>query len=181
MKFKNILLVLTLVALVFAGDVATAQKKMRGVDKSPLDMACFPRRGAKKVKVFYSRPYKKGREVFGGIGKEDKVWRTGANDATMMILTQDATIGGKSVKAGTYGVYTIPGKDKWTIIINKDYDAWGSSGYKKANDVARIEVSAKNNATESLENFSIRVGGEGNATKGGMGGVKTRVSVPVKF
>jgi hypothetical protein len=181
MKLKHILSILTLVAVVFAADVASAQKKMRGIDKSPLDMAYFPMRGAKKVKVIYSRPYKKGRDVFGGMVKYGKVWRTGANEATEIRFAQDVKFGGKEVKAGSYALFTIPGKDKWTIILNKDYDQWGSYGYKEAQDVARIEVTAKNDASKSLENFSIRFGGKGKEVNMVLGWDKTRVRVPITF
>lgn len=181
MKVKHILSILTLVAVVFAADVASAQKKMRGIDKSPLDMSYYPRRGAKQIKVIYSRPYKKGREVFGGIVKYDKVWRTGANEATEIRFAQDVKFGGKEVKAGTYALFTIPGKDKWTIILNKDYDQWGSYGYKEANDVARVEVMAKNDAKNSLENFSIRFGGKDKDLKMVLGWDKTRVVVPISL
>ncbi|WP_299461090.1 DUF2911 domain-containing protein [uncultured Microscilla sp.] len=180
MKLKYILSMLTLVAVVFAADIASAQKKMRGLDKSPLDMA-YPRRGAKKVKVIYSRPYKKGRDIFGGIVKYDKLWRTGANEATEIRFAQDVKFGGKAIKAGTYALFTVPGKDKWTIILNKDYDQWGTSGYKEANDVARIEVPAKNDAKKSLENFSIRFGGNDKDLTMVLGWDKTRVRVPMSF
>lgn len=181
MKFKNILLMLTLVTLVFASDLATAQKKMRGLDKSPLDMARFRSNKSTKIKVIYSRPYKKGREIFGGIIKYGKVWRTGANETTEIRFAQDVTFGGKSVKAGTYALFTIPGKDKWTVILNTVYDSWGAGGYKEANDVARVEVDAKNDASNSLENFSIRFGKTSTGTNMVLGWDKTRVKVPISF
>lgn len=181
MKLKNIILMLSLVALVFSADLATAQKKMGRIDKSPLDMAYYPRRGAKKVKVIYSRPFKKGRDIFGGIIKYGKVWRTGANETTEIRFGQDATFGGKSVKAGSYALFTIPGKDKWTIILNKGYDSWGAYGYKEADDVLRIEVPVKNDAGKSLENFSIGFGEDGGKVNMVLGWDKTRVKVPITF
>ena len=77
------------------------------------------------IKVSYGRPYKKGREVFGGLEKYGKVWRTGADEATEITFTKDGTFGGKPVKAGTYTLFTIPEKDKWTVILNSQLGTVG--------------------------------------------------------
>ena len=100
------------------------------------------------VEVFYNRPYKKGRLIFGK--KEDKAlvpygkkWRTGANEATEITFSQDAQINGKKIKAGTYSVYTIPGPKTWIIAINSKTDYWGAtlgSPFKEKLDVMRAKV-----------------------------------------
>src|SRR5688572_13451014 len=77
------------------------------------------------VKVFYNRPYKKGREIFGSLVPYDKVWRTGANEATTFETSRDLTIEGKTLKAGKYSLWTIPRPDSWTIIFNSEYGQWG--------------------------------------------------------
>ncbi|MES2848937.1 MAG: DUF2911 domain-containing protein [Bacteroidota bacterium] len=92
------------------------------------------------IELSYSRPGKKGRAIFGDLVPYGKVWRTGANGATTLTFTDDVTIGGKEVKAGKYGLLTIPNADKWTIIITKDVDVTSPSDYKLENDVARVEA-----------------------------------------
>ena len=72
------------------------------------------------VELSYSRPAKKGRKIMGDLVPFGKVWRTGANAATTLTFSEDVTIGGKEVKAGKYGLLTIPDAGKWTIIISKD-------------------------------------------------------------
>jgi len=185
MKLKNILSVLSLVAVLFITDLATAQKKMSRLYKSPLDMAYFPRRGAKQMRVIYSRPALNGRSVFGDGSKLapfGKKWRTGANETTEIMFAQDVTFGGKQVKAGTYSVYTIPGKDKWTVILNSKLGTWGAYQHDESKDVAKVEGSVKSDAKNNLENFSIRFaeqGGKASALVMGWG--KTRVRVPISY
>lgn len=77
------------------------------------------------MKIVYGRPLKNGRTIFGGIIPYDKVWRTGANEATEITFYKDVVFGGQAVKAGTYSLFTIPGKKEWTFILNKDLDIWG--------------------------------------------------------
>ncbi len=106
------------------------------------------------VTVNYAQPSKKGREIFGKLVPFGEVWRTGANAATTFTLSGDAMLGGKAVKAGTYGLFSIPTKDKWTIILNTDSKQWGAYDYKKDKDVLRVEVPSS--ATkEVVESFTI--------------------------
>ena len=72
------------------------------------------------IKITYSRPHKKGREIFGGIVPFGEVWRTGANEATEITTTKDILVNAVLLKAGTYSLFTIPDKIKWTIIINRE-------------------------------------------------------------
>jgi hypothetical protein len=139
------------------------------LDKSPLDMAYFPdnfshdrKFDPKKigdlpaiVRVIYSRPTKKSRTIFGKVVPYNKVWRTGANEATEIKFYQDVTIGGKTVPAGTYTLFTIPNTTEWTIIINKDLDHWGDYSYNENNDLLRVTVPAKK-TIKTIENFSIK-------------------------
>ncbi|MEO6283594.1 MAG: DUF2911 domain-containing protein [Dyadobacter sp.] len=155
---KNIILSLLLTVLAFG---AQAQK-FRALDKSPRDIAYFPdhfahdRKDGEKalVKVSYSRPYLKGREAFGKLEPYGKVWRTGADESTEIKFYQDATIGGKKVKAGTYSLFSIPGEKEWTIILNSDLDYWGAYKYKEGSDVLRVIAPVKK-ADAPIENFSI--------------------------
>ncbi len=96
--------------------------------------------GLTDVDLEYSRPRVKGRTVFGGLEPYNEVWRTGANKATKISFSTDVKFGGKDVPAGTYALFTIPAEDKFTFIINKNYDQWGKGDYKVEEDVARVEV-----------------------------------------
>ncbi len=88
----------------------------------------------------YSRPSMRGRKVFGDVVAFDHVWRTGANAPTKIKIGEDLEIGGMKVKAGEYAFYTIPGKDKWEIILNTGTGTWTANGYEKENDVARFSI-----------------------------------------
>ena len=130
-------------------------QKFTKMDASPMDIAMF--RGQDKapiVRVIYSRPQKKDREIFGKLIKYDEVWRTGANESTEITLYKDMMIGEETVEAGTYTLFTIPGEKEWTIILNKDMNTWGAFGYKEERDVVRIKTPTRNLATP-IEEFSI--------------------------
>jgi hypothetical protein len=96
--------------------------------------------GLTNVTINYSRPSVKGRKIFGDLVPNGKVWRTGANKITTIKLDDDMLINGASVKAGSYGLYTIPGEGAWTIIINRDDKQWGSYEYDANKDVIRFSV-----------------------------------------
>ena len=157
---KKLTLFLFLVLMI--SSVSYAQS-LRGLDKSPLDNAYFPdnfahdrKPGEKAVlRVTYSRQQKKERDVFGGIVPYDKVWRTGANEATEIILYQDVKFVDKKLKAGSYSLFTIPGEKEWTIIFNSDLDYWGAYSYNPENDVLRISVQT-GTLDEVVEAFTIQ-------------------------
>jgi hypothetical protein len=112
--------------------------------------------GLGTVTINYSRPNVKGRKVFGGLEPYGTVWRTGANSATIIAFTEAVKIGGQDLAAGEYGLFTIPGENEWTIIINKGAKQWGAYEYKAADDVLRIKVkSAK--LKDKVETFTIQL------------------------
>jgi hypothetical protein len=96
--------------------------------------------GLTKITVDYSRPSVKGRKIFGDLVPYAKIWRTGANKITSIKFDDDVFINGGEIKAGSYGLYTIPGKSEWTIIFNRDDKQWGSYGYDINKDVIRFTV-----------------------------------------
>lgn len=106
------------------------------------------------VELNYSRPGKKGRKVMGDLVPFGKVWRTGANAATTLTFSDDVTIGGTEVKAGKYGLLTIPDANKWTIIISKDVTVNSPSAYKPENDVVRVQADVVK-LPYNIENFTI--------------------------
>lgn len=176
MKKLTLLLLLT-IGTVFTSE-ATAQK-FSGLDKSPADLAYYPassRETDKAVRVIYSRPQLKGRSM-DELAPVGKVWRTGANESTEITFYKDAKVGGKSIKAGTYSLFTIPGEDEWTVILNKNLHQWGAFSYDSDADVARVNVKpTKDN--DNLEAFSIAFDDDGTMV---MGWGTTRVAVPMSF
>lgn len=125
------------------------------LDKSPMDVVFI--RGednAPMIRIIYSRPQKKEREIFGDLVPYGEVWRTGANEATEITLYTNMTVDGKQLSAGTYTLYTIPTKEEWTVIINKDVNVWGAYDYDEAKDVLRVNVPAEQTAAP-VEAFSM--------------------------
>ncbi len=172
---KRIVL-LTLILSFFLAGSAIAQK-MPKMDKSPHDIAYYKADKMPMIKAVYARPQKNGREVFGGIVKYDKVWRTGANEATEVTFYKDVMFGGKTVKAGTYSLFTIPGEKEWTIILNSDLDLWGAYSYKESNDVARMTVPV-GSTDSTVEAFSIAFYKPGDNVHMVLAWDNTKVEVP---
>jgi hypothetical protein len=132
------------------------------------------------IKIVYGRPQKKGRVIFGELEPYGKVWRTGANEATEIKFYQDVSLDGKSIKAGTYTLFTIPEKDKWTIILNSELDQWGAYMYKKEKDVLRLDI--KTNKPENVvEAFSILINETDNGANMIMAWDDVRIDIPIKF
>jgi hypothetical protein len=135
--------------------------------------------GLTEFEVEYARPSMRGRTIFGDLVPFDEVWRTGANVATKVTFSTDITFGSTPVGAGTYSLFTIPGKDSWTVILNKEIDSWGTGNYKEEMDVAR--VIAKSEPHASTETFEISF--EGISKDGAfltLKWEKTAVRVPIK-
>lgn len=112
--------------------------------------------GMGSIELSYSRPGIKGRKIMGGLVPFNKVWRTGANSATTITFSDDVNIGGKDLKAGKYGLLTIPGEKKWTIIISNDATVNQPSDYKQENDAARVEADVVP-LSFTIENFTIGI------------------------
>jgi len=108
--------------------------------------------GLTDIQVSYHRPGAKGRIVYGGLVPYDHVWRTGANQATQISFSTPVKLNGTDVPAGTYELFTIPGKDEWTVIIHKNMSQWGAYRYDAKNDVARVKAKpvALTNGVETL-------------------------------
>ena len=142
--------------------VAEAQEaKFAPVDTSPADIVYFPLNAAKvkdnstpSIKVVYSRPTKKGREIFGVLEQFGKVWRVGDNESAEIKFYKRVNIGGKSIKAGSYSLFAIPNQDKWTMIINRQTDRWGAFTYDQTKDVVRVDVPVKA-LDKPMESFAI--------------------------
>ena len=149
MKKISILFTSALIGLVCLN--ASAQLKMPQSSSSQTIVQEF---GLGKITVKYSRPNIKGRSLEKDLAPYGEVWRTGANDATVITFTDAVTLDGNSVAAGEYALFTIPGKDEWTIILNKETKQWGSYQYKESEDVLRFKVKPIK-LNDRLETFSI--------------------------
>lgn len=132
------------------------------------------------VKVTYSRPHKKSRAIFGELVPYGKVWRTGANEATELTTTKNIKLAGKEVPAGTYSVFSIPQKDKWTIILNSDLGQWGAYRYDESKDVIRFDVPTKK-LSATYEPFTIEFEQNANEVLLKMMWDQTGVDIPVSF
>ena len=82
--------------------------------------------GLTEVEITYSRPGMKDRVIFGGLVPYNELWRTGANEATTISFSKDVVIEGEPLKAGTYGLFTVPGKEEWVVIFNNVPNQWGA-------------------------------------------------------
>lgn len=188
----NKLIVSAFLFLLFSSSIYA--QKLRGIDKSPMDFAYYPddfahdrkfapaKVGDKLfLRITYSRPAKKDREVFGKLVPYGKVWRVGANEAPELKLMQDITINGKQLKAGVYSVFMIPTETDWTVIFNKDLDVWGAYSYDESKDVLRVKAVSKK-IEEPIENLSIQfLKATDNEAIMQLGWDKTLVELPIKL
>ena len=107
------------------------------------------------IELSYSRPGMKGRKIYGDLVPFGKVWRTGANQATIITFGEEVNIGGKKIPAGKYGLLTIPDKNSWTVIISKQLDVTSPAGYKQDMDVVRVEAKPMK-VDNNIETFTIQ-------------------------
>jgi Protein of unknown function (DUF2911) len=130
---------------VFAGN-AGAQFK-NGSQATELNIPRVSQRGTLSqrigltdITITYHRPEVSGREIWGKIVPYGKVWRSGANENTTIAFSDDVSVEGKPLAAGTYGLHTIPDKDQWTIIFSKNSTSWGSFSYDEKEDALRVNA-----------------------------------------
>ena len=154
--------ILLFLLLLINCSVSAQNQKLPPLDKSPMDMSYYPAnypllKIQNKVteplimRLIYSRPQLNGRKIFGDLQEYGKVWRLGANEATEIEFFKDVKINNRKVKKGRYTLYCIPNPDKWTLIINKETDTWGSFDYNQSKDLLRTDLPVmKNEITEAL-------------------------------
>jgi len=128
--------------------------------------------------VDYSSPGVKARKIWGSLVPYDQLWRTGANAATTLKASRDFTFGGTAVPAGTYSVFTIPGKKAWTVILNTNLTVAATRGYDEKNDVARISVTPESAPFRERLAFQFSDTTD-EATRLDIDWEKLRVSVPI--
>jgi hypothetical protein len=137
------------------------------------------------VDIFYNRPFKKEREIFGGLVPYGEVWRTGANEATTFTTTADLNILGETLPTGAYTLWTIPGGSEWQIIFNSKMYSWGVNLSSEASreaeaDVLQVTVPVQKLPT-AVEQFTISLQ-ENTPTKGDLilAWDKTKITVPLE-
>jgi len=168
--------IFSLALVLFAAACHAQQDKSKR--PSPPATATLDLGGGKSITVDYSSPRAKGRKIYGELVPFDKVWRTGANEATTFVTTADVTVGGVSVPAGSYTLFTIPGKDKWTLIISKTTREWGTDYSGASNDLARVDMKVST-LPSPVENFTISFEKSGNGGTMNIDWETTRASVAI--
>ncbi|MEM0938435.1 MAG: DUF2911 domain-containing protein [Bacteroidota bacterium] len=163
---KNLFTVATLTVLMFT----TEAQQFPELDASPMDAAYYPPRAAFRtfakteeaktadepvIRVIYSRPQKKGREIFGELVKYGEVWRVGANEATEVLFFKNVTIGSTKLDIGRYTIYAVPQENEWEVHFSSDLDLWGHYAFKpEESTLAKITVPSQK-TEEIVEAFTI--------------------------
>ena len=136
---KKLYIISLIAGLVFCQN-SFAQNDKSKMPSPPAKVSATINSGA-TISINYSQPAVKGRTIGKDLEPlEGKVWRTGANDATVFESDKNLMVEGKSLPAGKYGLFTIVQNGEWTIIFNKTWKQWGAFQYKEADDVLRIKV-----------------------------------------
>lgn len=155
---------LMVLAAFFVAETALAQERGNDSARPSPNAEVSQTIGTTEVTVTYGRPGIKGRSYFGEdseLAPIDQVWRTGANEASTITFSDDVVFGGKEVPAGTYTLFTIPGIDSWTIILNNQLTrgdgspAWGAYEYDESKDMVRVQAAVVDNEAPMMEWFGI--------------------------
>jgi len=118
--------------------------------------------GVTEIEVTYHRPAVRGRTIWGGLVPYGELWRLGANEATTIRFGDPVKVAGRDVPAGTYALFAIPGKEKWTIVLNRKAEQWGTYAYKPEDDLFRFEVAPEKAPFSEWMAFAVDpVGAEG--------------------
>lgn len=133
-------LTLTLLGMVLWTRPAAAQERGQQFPRVSPNGTVSQAIGVTTVRITYGRPSVRGRTIFGDLVPYGEVWRTGANEATTITFQHDVQIEGQPLAAGTYGLFTLPSPDGWTVIFNRTANQWGAFSYDAAQDALRVAV-----------------------------------------
>ena len=149
---KNITLLFAFVpAFIFA------QYNRGLIPRSSAEMSISQKVGYTKVSANWNSPSVKGRKIWGELVPYNELWRAGANSATTIEFSTPVTINNKKIEAGKYALFVIPNlHHKWTIILNKDHEQWGSYNYDSTKDVIRLDVTPKKR-TSIAEDLTMNI------------------------
>lgn len=143
-----------LMAAVFLSSALLFAQQDKSKRPSPPGSAECQFADGKTVHIDYSRPSMKGRKIYGGLVPYDKVWRTGANEASTFVPNTNIDVGGTKIPAGNYTLFTIPSQKQWTLIISKKTGEWGIPYPGKSEDVARVPMRSEE-LSSPVEQFTI--------------------------
>ena len=139
---------------------ASADRAGKGVGAASPNQIAKGTIGGQLVVATYGSPRRRGRTILGAVVPYDRVWRTGANEATVLLFDKEMTIGGAAIPAGAYSLWTIPKADGTVqLIINRQHGQWGTD-YDKAQDLVRVPMKSST-APSPQENFTIDIAGTG--------------------
>lgn len=136
----SIRIALLVLAAALAVPATQAQERDNALPRVSPNAVVTQTLGVTEVTIHYSRPSVREREIFGGLVPFGEVWRTGANEATAITFSTDVEVEDQPLAAGTYGLFTLPGQDRWAIIFNEAPEQWGAFSYDESRDVLRVEV-----------------------------------------
>jgi DUF2911 family protein len=165
----------TLLTLAFTAAAFAQTGKSR---PSPAASAACDLGGGKTIRTDYSSPRMKGRKIYGDLVPFGEVWRTGANDATTFITSANVVVGGKTIPAGSYTIFTVPAADKWTLIVNKKTGEWGIPYKYESDELARVDMKVSK-LPSPLENFTIEYDKAGSGCTLRIDWETTRASVAI--
>src|SRR3989454_1031010 len=132
--------------------------------------------GGTALSVRYSRPSMAGRVIFGNVVPWNQVWRTGANQATVLETSAELTVAGTTVPAGKYSLWTIPSPGGWKLIVNRNTGQWGTD-YDAQYDLARLDMKVEP-LPQPVEQFTIAIEPKGKRGVLKLEWEKTRASIP---
>jgi hypothetical protein len=134
---------------------------VKDTSKRSIKSAAVDKIGQANVTINYHSPGVRKRIIWGGLVPYDEVWVTGAHNATTLEVDKSFIVGGKTIPAGKYAIFSIPGRSQWTIIINKIWDQHLTNDYDKKEDIVRIKVKPVKQAktTERLQFFISKSAG----------------------
>jgi len=150
-------LVVTVAGLLFLLGALPTQAQERGntVPRTSPNAMVGQTIGITEMNITYGRPHVRGRDIFGELVSYDEVWRTGANEATTISFSTPVQIEGKSLDAGTYSFFTIPGENTWTLIFNNKAEQWGAYNYDSSKDALRIKVEPEPAPPRKMMSFYV--------------------------
>ena len=165
------------ILLVVATCVVSYAQQDKGTRPSPAAQAQCKFSGGKTITVDYSSPRMRGRKVFGELVPYGQVWRTGANEATTFVTDENLiTVNGTKIPAGSYTIFTVPNRDKWTVIVNKTTNEWGIPYKYESEELVRVPMSVTT-LPSPVENFTISFDQTGGSCAMRMSWENTQASV----
>ena len=155
---KSLLSTIVIILVVFVTQVISAQNSSEDfiVPRTNSKAVISQTIASTQIEITYNRPNKRGRKIFGDLVPYNKIWRTGSDEATEIYFSTAVNLEGVSIEPGRYELFTIPGENKWEIILQNNHNQWGSYKYQLENDVIRFEVTPLE-IKEPIETFTINV------------------------